>query len=710
MSAVETRDGCLWAAGQRVPLLMGEVHYWRLAPARWERILAQVRRLGLSMIATYVPWQYHELEPARFDFRGATEPQRDLAGFLALCRAAGLRVFIRPGPYIYAEWTNAGVPDRVVGLPRISEEYRREAAVWMAAVVDAIRPHVCSAADPGAPVVLFQPDNEFDLFSHWFESPCGLDGEGRGFFQRFLREAYGHIGALNEAWGAGYASFEDARAFAEAPDPRARVRARDYWRFQHWATAEGVRWHVEEYRRLGVDLPMVANYYPGGDVQNWRDLSRVVDLVGIDWYPRGEFGAGRAAPAGASMTGAAPDTPHEEHRRFLDTCRFQRALSPVPWSPELQCGIWHGYHDFVGPLPPRHYRLLFCSALLAGLQGINWYMLVGRDNWYFSPVNERADFRPELADEFSQLHRVWSQVDPPALEKLADACALVDAAQAGTDGLWAANPVLRALYDADADFEVVDPPLLAPGARAVPARPRSLMFYAAADWLAREDSARLHAWVEAGGTLVLFRTRPLLDEQFRPHDALGLLEPHAVLSRLGKKVRVELGAHGAEAEGAVWTWDAHALTGAGAEPIWCTQAAGEQRAIENADAWMRGYHGRRWICGYRLPRGRGAVVQIGLPPGSALVDAVHAWTGTCRHARAEAPEVRTALYRRDGVHYLVAVTLADSDLRTRVALDSPGLPAALRVTDLFTGAVTVAPELSIVVPRRSGGIWRLEAT
>src|SRR5262245_1674123 len=168
--------------GRLVPLLSGEMHYWRLNPARWRRCVESIRRPGLSMLATYIPWEYHELSPGEFDFTGRTEPARDLVGFLELCHETNMHVFIRPGPYIYAEWTNAGVPDRVVALPRWCCAYRREAEVWMRAVSDTIRPFfVTSTARfaSGGPIILFQPDNETDIFSHWFEEACGLSGGER---------------------------------------------------------------------------------------------------------------------------------------------------------------------------------------------------------------------------------------------------------------------------------------------------------------------------------------------------------------------------------------------------------------------------------------------------------------------------------------------------------------------------------------------------
>jgi hypothetical protein len=697
MPTVAIRDAALWVDQQRIPFVAGELHYWRTSPHRHHEILQRCRQLGLNVIATYIPWQYHELAPGRFDFRGDTEPQRDLCGFLDRLAAENFWVFIRPGPFIYAEWTNAGVPDRVVTLPRLSDAYRREAAVWMAAVTDVIRPHL---ATRGGRIVLFQPDNEMDLFSHWFEGPCGLDGTAVGFYHDFLRDVYaGNLADLNAAWGTGYQRFEDVPAFSavlDPLDPHARARHRDFWRFQHWATRTGIAWHVDEYRRLGIDVPMVANYYPGGDVQNWREVRKAVEHVGIDWYPRHEF---------------AGDP--RQHRNFLDSCRYQRALTPLPMIAEFECGVWHGYHDYVGTLLPAHYRLMACSALLAGIQGWNWYMFVARDNWYFCPVSERGETRPELAAVFRDIHRVFAACDPPTLAKRTDTCVAFEPVQIGTDNILADNPVLQALYDADVDFEVYDPEL---GHIA-----RPLMFYASAGWLPADSQRRLVEYVESGGTLVLAQHAGVRDERFQPCAALGLVPPDRVLSRLGKKVELDLGGHTGLAEGHVWVWDNPPGT-----PLRGTQVAGRQQVVENADKWMTNYIGRQWTCGYVVQRGRGRLIVLGLPLSPDLVRAIHRFTGTPLYAQSQLPGVRTALFTRGDEHYLIATNLADADVHARVALDgladadvrpraapdAATLPARLAVTDLFTEATEVQPadQLTIALPRRTGGVWRLTST
>src|SRR5581483_11924398 len=96
----------IWVGEQGRQLLSGEVHYWRLDPSVWPEVLARVRELGLDILSTYVCWNFHERAPGDFDLRGASDPRRDLLGFVRLAARERFWVVLRPGPYIYAEWPN----------------------------------------------------------------------------------------------------------------------------------------------------------------------------------------------------------------------------------------------------------------------------------------------------------------------------------------------------------------------------------------------------------------------------------------------------------------------------------------------------------------------------------------------------------------------------------------------------------------------------
>jgi beta-galactosidase len=110
MPKVKIVQNQIAVGSKKVPLISGEVHYWRLNPSYWEEILNRVKEMGLKTIATYVPWDYHEYKRGQLDFTGRTDQTRNLKGFLELTRKMGFWVIIRPGPYIYSEWPNEGAP------------------------------------------------------------------------------------------------------------------------------------------------------------------------------------------------------------------------------------------------------------------------------------------------------------------------------------------------------------------------------------------------------------------------------------------------------------------------------------------------------------------------------------------------------------------------------------------------------------------------
>ena len=324
-------------------------------------------------------------------------------------------------------------------------------------------------------------------------------------------------------------------------------------------------------------------------------------------------------------------------------------------------------------------------------------MLAERDNWYFSPIDARGDLRPELAEVFMGIHRVVQACDPPLLSKLTDTAAVLEPVHIGTDRVLTDNPVLDALYAADLDHEICDPELGVHSA--------GLMIYASADWLPRAAQGRLARWVADGGTLVVFQGLfPQRDEHFRPHNGLGVAPPDRILSRLGKKVSVAIGEHAGTSAGAVWVWDDPPGT-----PLVGTQVAGQQQAVENADKWMTNYIGRQWPCGYVEPRGRGRLVVLGLPPSPALMRALHRGLGFPLYAQAELSGVKTAVFERAGEYYLVAVNMNGTDVRTRVALDGVRLGTRLEVQDLWSGHREEQPadEMTVLIPRRSGSVWRV---
>jgi hypothetical protein len=84
--------------------------YFRIPADLWFRSLERYRELGINTIDLRIPWNWHELSDAEFDFDGHTNPRRNLRGLLQLIAEARLKIVARPGPLIGDHWRNAGFP------------------------------------------------------------------------------------------------------------------------------------------------------------------------------------------------------------------------------------------------------------------------------------------------------------------------------------------------------------------------------------------------------------------------------------------------------------------------------------------------------------------------------------------------------------------------------------------------------------------------
>lgn len=92
--------------GNPFRILSGEMHYFRIPPECWRDRLEKLKACGLNTVATYMPWNLHERTPGAFNFSGMLDIRR----YLELADELGLKVILRPGPYICSEWEFGGFP------------------------------------------------------------------------------------------------------------------------------------------------------------------------------------------------------------------------------------------------------------------------------------------------------------------------------------------------------------------------------------------------------------------------------------------------------------------------------------------------------------------------------------------------------------------------------------------------------------------------
>ena len=649
MPKVRIHKNEVWVGKKSVSLISGEVHYWRLNPGCWKDVLDRVREMGLEVIATYVPWDYHEYIRGKFDFTGKTNPARNLKAFLELTRKEKFSVIIRPGPYIYSEWPHEGAPAYAYRYHRLHPQFQEYAQKYLSEVMKIIRPFLASRA--GGHIVMLQADNEIDPWPDVFGPQYGL-GEKPGLFQDFLKSLYsGDLETLNQNWGTDYRSFKETAPFiatmlsgetglALKGDHELR-RNIDYLKFKYFYSAECARWNVQAYRKLGADVPIYLNLYPFFYAHDWVEMQKTADMVGVDLYPTAELAEDRF-----------------EQRKFIDKIRYLKSVSKIPYIAEFAAGVWHARHYETGVLTPNHYRLITLSALLGGVAGWNWYMLVNRDNWYMSPINEWGRVRGELYEVFKQLVGAFHEIHPPSLSKMSEIAVTFNPIQYAARTMPPAAPALMALYDADLDYELWDPRSGTSG--------KQYLFYSGNQWLETVAHKNLRSFVEKGGTLIAFRDYPRTDELFQPSSLIGFEEPQKTLFEFKKGFKIRLSPERPEISIV--------------SSVYQFEARDARKITADFDAYGK------LTVGYLKKIGRGQILHLGMEPTKELILEIAAFLQIPLASHSVTRDIKTAFFKRANRFYLIAVNNGKEDKSARVFL--PGLgwgSRRMKVRDVLEG-------------------------
>lgn len=380
---LQIRDHHFWLNDQKIFLLSGEIHYFRIPAEGWDHHLSAARQAGLHAVSTYVPWDWHEPSEGFFDLDGKTHPQRNLTGWIEKCHEHGLFCILKPGPFILAEYRRAGLPfwlidqygDQIkirkrngeilqsdwVNLfhPLFEEHYTR----WY----DHIMPLISRYETiKDGPILMIQLCNEIGVFS-WLAHQADYGYGIRERFSEFLRVQFESIEELNDLWETSYESFDQVEL---PPDGWLSYqskgdRSRDYYWHRFWRSI------YREYliklsgmaRERGVTVPFYHNLpgwiYGSGyefplNISMYDELygHRSEILFGVDHIP--EFQSYRNM--------------HDD--RVINGITAAMQPGKPLFAAEFQCGS-REYHVVPGP---RELELFYKASIANGLTGWNYYV------------------------------------------------------------------------------------------------------------------------------------------------------------------------------------------------------------------------------------------------------------------------------------------------------------------------------------------------
>ncbi|XP_062373907.1 beta-galactosidase [Sardina pilchardus] len=160
--SIDYKHDCFHKDGEAFRYISGSIHYNRIPRVYWKDRLLKMYMAGLNAIQTYIPWNFHELDPGLYDFSG----DRDVTHFLQLAQDIGLLVILRPGPYICGEWDMGGLPawllkNKDIVLRSSDPDYIAAVDKWMGKLLPLITPFLYQN---GGPIITVQVENEYGSY------------------------------------------------------------------------------------------------------------------------------------------------------------------------------------------------------------------------------------------------------------------------------------------------------------------------------------------------------------------------------------------------------------------------------------------------------------------------------------------------------------------------------------------------------------------
>ena len=160
--------------------IMGEMHYSRYPKKYWKESIEKMKAGGVDVLSSYVIWIHHEEVEGKYDFSG----NKDLRAFVETCKACGMYMILRIGPWSHAEARNGGFPDWLLHKDfevRTNDEgYFEEVYKFYTKIYEEVEGLLLK---DGGPIIGVQIENEY--------GHCGgLDGEaGENHMRRLTKMA-----------------------------------------------------------------------------------------------------------------------------------------------------------------------------------------------------------------------------------------------------------------------------------------------------------------------------------------------------------------------------------------------------------------------------------------------------------------------------------------------------------------------------------------
>jgi beta-galactosidase GanA len=268
------------------PLLIGASWYPEMwDAAEWPKDIARMRELGFNIVRVFeFAWKRMEPQEGAFDLEWATD-------LLDQCHAAGIKVMIGTPTAAPPAWLTEQYPevlqchaDGSLETHGRRKHFNHHSALYREKCAKIVE-EMCKAFGKHPAVYAWQIDNEM--------SGSDYGPETKELFHCWLKERFGSIEGLNEAWGLqfwsqAYDRFEQipmvqsAVGSIEIPERHHPSLLMAQARFQNDGWTRFISLQCDVIRRYSA-APITSNMTesPG---MHWYQHNRVLDAVGSSMY------------------------------------------------------------------------------------------------------------------------------------------------------------------------------------------------------------------------------------------------------------------------------------------------------------------------------------------------------------------------------------------------------------------------------------------
>ncbi len=519
-----------------------EFHYYLIPQKNWGDELNHIKKLGFNAISVYIPWNFHEIEENKFDFKSEN---KNLKKLFDLCKKYNLYAYCRPGPRSSHMNQNSGYPlwlferyNEILDSPfskksqirknqvnqktplisLLHPKYLEKVQIWYKKIFSIIENYQY----PKGNIILIQIEGEllYNFDEMYFSFGYSLNNQI--LYRKWLKNKYLLIPIFNEIYSSNYNDFEDILP----PSPPLNLEHSkmeilpylEWLEFKEYLLIQYIEKLFEFFNENDINLPIILNLWSYKSPISVNSLLNSISLkkfrnpfiISLNFYP---------IVFNAQVNVNCYISWHSEWLKNQSTgptfiskiqeCKFGKNFVCKNTQNILRLSLAHGIKSFSFVQPQISEQIEFKSAMRRKeLQNFKKFI----DLHLKSLIESKKVYDPLTLAYYHPVTRLKSFDSPINSQSFSFPI--------NYDHLkYSYKNLMQLLTKAFLQYDVIDLQNISDGELS---RKPFLIFYFLG-WIEHKIMVKLRKYVENGGTLITFGDIPTLNENLDFDDLISNL-------------------------------------------------------------------------------------------------------------------------------------------------------------------------------------------